>query len=218
MNVQVFGKEIRCKREAQSPWAGIRRTILHQPAVLLAARPSAAWFSAGLILAALLASPNPASAQVVPSGYQDRVVISAGAAVSGYSLQYGDRRLLGVSAFIDADTRRPIGLEAEGRWLEFHQSALVHAETYTLGPRWRFSMGRFQPYAKALVGLGVFHYPYGYGTDRDLVIAPGGGVDFRVTRRVRLRLADVEYQYWPQFHFGALSSFGVNSGIRIRIF
>jgi hypothetical protein len=80
------------------------------------------------------------------------------------------------------------------------------------------TFGRFQPYAKGLVGFGQFNYPYNQGQDTDLVIAPGGGVDFRLTRRVRLRLADFEYQFWPQFHYGALSSYGVSSGVRVRIF
>ena len=54
--------------------------------------------------------------------------------------------------------------------------------------------------------------------DKDLVIEAGGAVDFRLTRRFRLRLADSEYQYWPQFHYGAMTSFGVSTGIKIRIF
>jgi hypothetical protein len=35
---------------------------------------------------------------------------------------------------------------------------------------------------------------------------------------VRLRLIDGEYQYWPQFTFGPLSSYGISAGLRIRVF
>jgi len=50
------------------------------------------------------------------------------------------------------------------------------------------------------------------------VVAPGGGVDYRLNNRIRLRLADLEYQYWPQFTYGAMTSVGVSTGIRVRIF
>jgi hypothetical protein len=68
------------------------------------------------------------------------------------------------------------------------------------------------------VGFGQFNYPYNLGTDTDLVIAPGGGIDYRITHRIRVRVADFEYQFWPQFHYGALLSYGISSGIRVRIF
>jgi hypothetical protein len=50
------------------------------------------------------------------------------------------------------------------------------------------------------------------------VVAPGGGTDFRLTRRVRWRVVDFEYQFWPQFQFGMMSSVGVSTGLRIKIF
>jgi hypothetical protein len=126
--------------------------------------------------------------------------------------------MLGITGFADLDTRRRLGIEGEARWLVFHQTADVHATTYLIGPRYHVNMGRFQPYAKALVGIGQFNFPYNYARGNYLVVAPGGGVDYRLSRRIYLRLADVEYQYWPQFDFGAMTSVGVSSGIRVRIF
>lgn len=170
------------------------------------------------LLAVCLAGLCPASAQVVPAAEAGGLKLTVGATAAGYALQYGERKMLGVAAIADADTNRRIGIEAEAGWLIFHQTANVHTATYLIGPRYHMTFGRFQPYAKGLVGFGRFNYPYNLGQDKDLVIAPGGGVDFRLTRRVQLRLADFEYQYWPQFHYGALSSFGVSSGVRVRIF
>ncbi|MGA3071917.1 MAG: hypothetical protein ABSD43_17050 [Terracidiphilus sp.] len=170
------------------------------------------------LLAVDLAGFGVASGQVVPSADSGGLKLTVGATATGYSLDYGERKMLGVAAIADADTNRRIGIEAEAGWLIFRQTANVHTATYLIGPRCHLTFGRFQPYAKGLVGFGRFSYPYSLGQDKDLVIAPGGGVDFRLTRRVRLRLADFEYQYWPQFHFGALSSFGVSSGVRVRIF
>jgi len=171
-----------------------------------------------VLLLIFLAAMRPASAQVVPAGDAGGLNVSAGATASGYYVQYGQVKLLGVAGFVDVDTRRHIGIEGEARFLEFHQTADIHAETYVGGPRYRFNIGRFQPYVKGMVGVGEFNFPYDYAHGSYLVIAPGGGVDYRLTRRIHLRLADFEYQYWPQFTYGAMSSVGVSTGFRVRIF
>lgn len=169
-----------------------------------------------LILLALAASRS-ASGQARESATAGGVSIWAGVGGSGYYLQYGARKILGVTGFVDADSIRHIGIEAEGRWLELHQVANVHAETYMIGPRYHFNFSRFQPYAKGLVGAGEFNFPYNYAHGGYFVVAPGAGVDYRLSHRWSVRLLDVEYQYWPQFTFGAMSSIGATAGIRYRI-
>ena len=122
-----------------------------------------------------------------------------------------------MTGFVDADTIRHFGVEAEGRWLEWHQTADVHAETYLIGPRYHFNVGRFQPYVKGLVGLGEFNFSYNYAHGSYAVVAGGGGADYRLNHRWSVRVVDFEYQYWPQFTFGAMNSVGVTTGIRYRI-
>ena len=160
--------------------------------------------------------PRVAQAQVEAPGDQGGLVLSAGAMGSAYSIQYGQRKMAGISAFVDADTKRRFGIEAEGRWLEYFQTANVHVETYSIGGRYHFHAGRFEPYAKGLIGFGDFNFPYNYASGRYLVVTAGGGLDFDWTPRITVRAADIEYQDWPQFTFGNLSSFGVNAGIRVR--
>ncbi len=160
-----------------------------------------------------------AHGQVVPSGDAGKPLISAGGTASGYYLQYGAQTMVGVTGFVDVDTRRRIGFEAEGRWLEFHRTDGMHAETYSIGPRYHMNFGKFQPYAKGMIGLGEFSFPsYGLAHGSYLVAIAGGGLDYQLTHRIYIRAADLEYQYWPQFTFGAMSSFGVSSGIRVRVF
>jgi hypothetical protein len=159
-----------------------------------------------------------ARAQVVAHATSGGFKVSAGGMASGYYLQYGQRKLAGVSAFVDADTNRRIGIEAEGRWLEFHRTEQVHAETYSAGLRYHMDFQRFQPYVKGLVGFGDFNFPFGYAHGRYLVVTAGGGVDYHWTHRIHIRLADVEYQDWPQFTFGSMSSVGVSAGLRVGIF
>jgi hypothetical protein len=175
------------------------------------------------VFAVCLIAPQAASGQVVPSADAGGYSLIVGATATGDILGYGDRKMIGVAAIADLDTRRRIGLEGEAQWLTFHQTANVHTTTYLAGPRYHLSYGRFQPYVKGLIGFGEFYYPgYGssgnLGTDKDFVLEPGGGLDFRVTRRIRIRVADFEYQIWPQFHYGTLSSYGLSTGIRVRVF
>lgn len=173
-------------------------------------------FSMCLILLALLSCRN-AFAQVEESANIGGRSVWVGSSVSGYYIQYGGVKNLGVSGFVDADTIRRLGVEAEGRWLQFHTTNDIHATTYLIGPRYHFNLGRYQPYLKGLGGLGLFSFTYNYAHGSYFVIAPGGGVDYRLAPRWTVRV-DGEYQYWPQFTFGPMSSGGVSVGIKYLIF
>lgn len=174
-----------------------------------------------VLLALCLVMARPATAQVVPAADAGGLKLSAGATASGYYVQYGERKMLGIAGFVDADTNRRIGVEGEARWLLFHQIANVTTTTYMIGPRYYRDYGRFEPYVKGLVGIGEFNFPYNLAKGSYLVIAPGGGVDYRINHRFRLRAVDFEYQMWPQFNYGLnnvmMSSYGISTGIRVRI-
>jgi len=157
-----------------------------------------------------LGMAGTASGQVVAAGDKGGFTVSAGATASGFTLQYGERKMLGIAGFADVDTRRRIGVEAEGRWLEFNQLANVHAETYSIGPRYHMNFHSFQPYAKGLIGFGNFNFPYNYATGRYMVVTMGGGVDYHLRKRIYIRAADFEYQMWPQFTYGNMTSMGVS--------
>jgi hypothetical protein len=176
-----------------------------------------------LVLVAVAVCLNltcPAFGQVVPSADAGGLSVSAGATASGYYLQYGERQMLGVTGFVDVDTRRRMGFEGEAQFIQYHQTEGLHASLYTVGPRYHFNVGRFQPYLKAMAGLGEFDFPFpfpnGPTTGSYLVVVGGGGIDYRLT----LRVANAEYQSWPQFGQGSgnLTTLGVSTGLRVRIF
>jgi hypothetical protein len=171
-----------------------------------------------ILLAACLGGASTASGQVGRPAIDRELNLSAGGAASGYYVQFGARKLLGISAFADGDKGGHIGIEAEARWLVFHEKQDVHTATYSIGPRYHVNLGKLQPYAKGLIGVAEFSYPFNYARGNYLVATGGGGADFRISRRICLRLADVEYQYWPGFIPGAIYSVGVSSGVRVRVF
>lgn len=185
-------------------------------------RQSLRWrlFSAapGALLLLCLGTAPAARAQVAAAGDKGGLIVSVGGTGSGEELQYGARKMLGVTGFVDADTRRRFGIEAEGRWLEWRQSDDVHAETYSIGGRYHFDFRRFQPYAKGLIGVGHFNFPYNLATGSYLVITAGGGLDFSLTKRIHIRAADFEYQDWPQFTYGSMATASVSAGFRVRVF
>ncbi len=169
--------------------------------------------------ALFVASAGVIHAQVVPPGNRGTLKLSAGVIGSGDTFQYGPRKMLGVGAFVDGETTGHFGIEAEGRWVEFHQRANVHAETYSIGGRYHFDFGRrWQPYAKGLVGFGDFNFPYNYATGSYLIVTAGGGVDYHWKGRITLRVADFEYQDWPQFTYGNMTSLNGSAGLKVRIF
>ena len=171
------------------------------------------------LLAFTIAMAMPARGQVHQSADLGGVDLSAGGTFSAYYVGYGQRTLLGPSAFVDLSNKSHVGIEAEGRWLNLNETAGVHDSTYLIGPRIAFNrLGRFQPYAKVLVGVGKFTFPYDYAQGNYFVVAPGAGCDFRITRRIDVRLADFEYQNWPDFTYGELPSWGVSSGVRFHLF
>jgi hypothetical protein len=171
-----------------------------------------------VLLGAAFGLARTASAQVVYTGDQGGYSLSVGATASGYFVQYGQQKLGGVGAVVDLDTRRRIGIEAEGHWLLFNSPDQTQVKTWLGGARYHFSRGKFQFYGKGLVGVGQFTFPYNYAQGNYLVIAPCAGVDYRWKRKISFRVADVEYQMWPQFTFGSMGSFGVNVGVQYHIF
>jgi hypothetical protein len=171
-----------------------------------------------LLVAAFFTAAHPAAAQVAPSGDKGGFSLTAGATASGYEVGYGQQKLLGIAAVVDVDSRRRFGLEGEARWLQFHQDNDVHVNTWLAGPRYHFSRGKLQYYGKGLVGEGKFQFPYDYAHGSYLVVGGGGGVDYHWKRKISIRVADFEYQYWPQFTYGAMSSYGVSVGLQYHIF
>jgi hypothetical protein len=181
-------------------------------------RAGAGAIRVGAVLALAFCLAGMAQAQTVPAGDEGGLAIWAGTSGSSYYVQYGERKMVGVTAFVDADTRRRLGIEVEGQWVEFRQSAGVHIETYSIGARYHFSVGRFQPYVKGLAGFGDFNFPYNLATGRFLVATAGGGIDYRLSRKIEIRAVDCEYQNWPKFTFGNMTTLSVSVGLRMRIF
>ena len=190
-------------------------------------RRSALVFSLlGLILAV---DCRVAVAQVEPSGYGRELSISAGGMFSGFSPQdsnqgvyYSDgSQLIGAGTFVDVHFTHWMQLEGEARWMRWNGYGGETQDNYLIGPRVPIKRlgSRGQFYGKALVGLGKMTFPLSYGYGSFTALAFGGTLEYQLTRRVTLRAADIEFQYWPTWlENSSLHPFGVSVGASYRVF
>lgn len=179
-----------------------------------------AFISFSALLAFCLFAGRQARAQAIPSGWQEGFTLSAGGTASGYYLGDGARKIAGPAVFVDADTRHRFGIEGEARWLNFPQTNSMHNTTWLVGARsvvYAFDR-KWYPYAKGMVGVTQFNFPYNSAKGDYLVVAPGGGLDLGLNERVRVRVIDAEYQFWPQFSYSNMPAWGISTGVRVRVF
>ncbi len=169
-----------------------------------------------------------AHGQVVPTAFSRTFSLSAGGLGSTFQPDYSGlgfaytspNRLYGPGAYVNVHFSRWVQVEAEGRWLRFNQYYLPGSQTgngentYLIGPRIPIAtFHRITPYGKFLVGLG--NGPFLEGST--FVLAYGGGVDYRLSRRFTLRAFDFEYQEW-RVNPTTLWPYGGSVGISYKVF
>jgi Outer membrane protein beta-barrel domain len=167
-----------------------------------------------------------ARAQVVPDATSSTFHLSAGALGSlaqpdynGIAATDSSNRIYGPGAFVDVHFSRWVQIEAEGRWLRFNQLTNPYLpngngeNSYLIGPRIPIgTFHRITPYGKFLVGFGNGSFING----NTFVLAYGGGVDVKLSRRFTLRAVDFEYQEWRVVP--TLWPYGGSVGISYKIF
>lgn len=169
----------------------------------------------------LLPAVTASHAQVVASATSQRYSVTVGGLGSFYQPNYAGAgiaqdsptHLYGIGAFVDLRVNRWVQIEARGNWLRFNQYLAISEDSYLIGPRLPLHrFGRATPYAKALVGLGSGSYLDGIA----FAYAYGGGVDYRLTKKISVRAIDFEYQQWRTTP--ALSPYGFSAGISYKVF
>jgi opacity protein-like surface antigen len=170
---------------------------------------------------------TPGFAQVVPSAFRGSDTLWAGAEYSNFNASFpyqSGQRLQGVGAFVDFNFNAHLGMEANARFLPFGGFQGETESSYLIGPKYRLRyLGRFQPYAQGFIGVGEINYPFNIGSANYFDIAPGGGVNYRLSTHLLLR-AEYEYQFWlnsPGYSNQPdhqLRPNGMNVGVAYRLF
>jgi hypothetical protein len=158
----------------------------------------------------LFAAALPLFSQVAPAYKAPGLPLSVGVGPSSYDVDWGHGRMLGGTVWADwypeqAESWfhvRGLGLELEARDISLEQNLPaqknMRQDTAGGGPIFNWHVTRrFHPYFKGLFEDGsVDFFPLpGYSHDTRLLIAPGGGFEYRFLGPLKVR-ADYEYQFW----------------------
>jgi Outer membrane protein beta-barrel domain len=154
-------------------------------------------------------------AQAVPTASRSGSIQIGGAATI-ISPDYAPTHIKGISIYGDYDFFRHLGIEGD-----IHFSVITPSDisenSYLLGPRYSWHYKRFNPYAKALFGIGRFGFQQGYFPAASSAtfgqFALGGGLDVQATRHINVRAFDIEFQRWPGFEPNGLSPIVYNFGV-----
>lgn len=150
---------------------------------------------------------SAADAQVDPAAQRSFHALSFGTGVTTWNPDVGSGHMLGITAW--ANDRLLIrhfdglGIDVEGRIVNWNRSSSQpsNLRQTTIGGGPMYTWDRFQkvqPYAKFLFAFGAMNFAQPgstYGHDTRTVYAPGGGLQVRAYRNLRVRL-DYEYQIW----------------------
>jgi hypothetical protein len=138
--------------------------------------------------------------------------IQAGVDFSLARPDYGNLMWHGYGAYADVDVKNRYGLEFNVHQTSGPQTNLSE-RTFAVGPRIIFPIHqRFVPYAKVMFGRGDFRFSDG-STKGYNMFAIGGGVDFKVSHNLNLRLFDYERQTWPGYSDHGLTPSVISFGV-----
>jgi opacity protein-like surface antigen len=173
------------------------------------------------LFSTVLFAATVSHAQVAPAATKDSFSISVGGMGSMFQPDYAGEgiaqtspnRLYGVGAYGDVHFSHWVQVEAEARFLRFNEYLGIDQNTYLVGPRIPIvNFHGLEPYGKVLVGLGNGSFL----TGSSFVVAYGGGVDYKLSRRLTLRAIDFEYQQWHVTP--TLWPYGGSVGLSYRLF
>ncbi len=165
--------------------------------------------------AALLALTTMSHAQAIPAASRGSSV-QAGAGWFFDSPDFGQKNIYGATFYGDYDVRSHFGGEAEIHYTGISADG-VSENSYLFGPRFILHHNNFQGYGKALFGVSRFSLTVAGVPDPNtgtyFEYTLGGGVEYRATRRINIRLADFEAQKWPSFAKSALTPYLFTAGV-----
>ena len=131
----------------------------------------------------------------------------------------------GYGGYTTFDFQYHLGIEGEFHQINDSNSTRgVYERTYEIGPRYVLRHQRYNPYAKALYGRGVFNYPSELDSNGKIeptatlaynIGAIGAGLDYIVRPRFKVRV-DYEYQRWFGFPPNGLTPQILSIGVAYR--
>lgn len=145
-------------------------------------------------------------AQVAPSARVGGLPIAVGVGISDYNLDYGPgRRMQGAVVRAGWNLFHGIGIDGNARTIfmntptqltRMQQTTFLGGVYYEAPP-----IFRIHPFVRMGAGVGLIEFPSRnplYTRDTFTVLAPSGGIEYPITRKVFAR-AEYEYQFWRDY-------------------
>ncbi len=129
---------------------------------------------------------------------------------AGYTTAASDYgiRFTGYHFYGDFDFTQHLGVEAKYNYVSAPSPNILYERTYEIGARYFRTYGPLVPYARVMIGRGVFNYPPCSGPPADQTVACANlaynevagafGTDVKVREWLYVR-ADLEFQHWFSF-------------------
>jgi hypothetical protein len=135
--------------------------------------------------------------------------------------QYSRQFILGVSVYSDYTLNDHLGVEGDFHCICLLTSLDRGELTYLVGPRVTYPYRNFGLYAKALIGfrnLDIQEWQDNVGVSGGMGSAyvVGGGIDYAKSRRIMLRVLDIEIQRWPTFGPHGINPIVLSTGFAYR--
>lgn len=157
-----------------------------------------------LVMVSLAIMPCIMHAQAAPTE-KKLGDLQIGAGLDILHPDFSTATIKGYTFYGDFDFLRHFGVEGEFRQSSIGGPASIYERNYLIGPRYVLHYKRLDPYAKFLIGRGVFNYPQNTANLAYNMLSMGGGVDLRVLSHLNVRLVDFEYQRWLGFQNDTLT-------------
>jgi opacity protein-like surface antigen len=159
-----------------------------------------------LVLAVIFLSSLPVLAQVAPAARIKSLPIGVGGGLSDYNLDYGPgRRMIGVSAWVDYNLFKGLGIEAEGTSIFADKpDSISRMKQNTIKGGGIYKTKTFfgiHPYVKGLFGLASIDFPSHnplYYHDDFAVWAVGGGAEYKIWHSLYAR-GDYEFESYHDY-------------------
>jgi hypothetical protein len=139
-----------------------------------------------------------AHSQAVPTASRPGE-LQLGAGYSIVSPDYAQKKDMGPTFYVTFDFTSHLGVEADAHIASVSAPADIGEDSYLIGPRYVIRHKRFEPYFKALFGIGVLSFQADnapHYSQSQFAYALGGGLDLRATHSINIRCFDFEYQGW----------------------
>jgi len=170
------------------------------------------WSSLMVVFAGLLVAVPSLHAQAAYTA-ESTTRIQAGFGFLALNPDYRPGNIIGLSAWGDYDFSKYVGAEISTHFGEFITPDDLTENSYMIGPRLIYRHKGLTAYGKILVGRAtITNQQFNLSSSYNMY-AYGGGVEYRLGRRLNVRLVDFEQQEWPDFEPHTLGPTALTFGV-----